>query len=73
MTTYTIKSTAGHHLPMLMTVADSDDVYAVLRAAERYIYAPATDFAPGEIEDLDGGDIVLGALVARPDVAEVES
>lgn len=67
MTTYKISATNGQHLRATMTSATSEDVESVLRAAADYTGIE------GAIERQDGGDIVLGALVARPVRAEIES
>jgi len=60
MGTYTIRATNGAHLRATMTTATAETVDDVLASAAAYIGAE------GEIERLDGGDIVLGPLVARP-------
>lgn len=59
-TTYTITDTSGRYLRATMREATADDVEHVLRTAADYLGVE------GDIERLDGGDIVLGALVARP-------
>lgn len=56
---YTIKTTNGQYLRATMREATSADVADTLRAAAEYIGEE------GNIEFLDGGDIVLGTLVAR--------
>ena len=59
-TTYTITDTSGRYLRATMREATADDVEQVLQAAADYVGET------GELERLDGGAIVIGALVARP-------
>jgi len=58
--TYTITATNGAYLRESMRTATAETVDDVLASAAAYIGAE------GEIERQDGGDIVLGPLVARP-------
>jgi hypothetical protein len=60
MVTYTITATNGAYLRAQMRIATAETVEGVLHEAAAYIGAE------GEIERLDGGDVVLGPLVARP-------
>lgn len=59
-TIYAITTTNGAHLRAMMREATDETVDDVLAKAASYIGAT------GEIERLDGGDVVLGPLVARP-------
>ena len=59
-TAYEIRSTGGQYLREPMRTATEADVEEVLILAAMYIGESGT------IEWLDGGDVVLGALVARP-------